>query len=95
MRPHANTPPSGTNGYIVKNNSSLQIRQGPPGFAGQQRYEDYLNEIAKPPVHRAPDAGILEHERKRQVEIKCLELQDRLEEEGYVVVPSHTPNTPI
>lgn len=75
---------SGTNGYIVRNNSALPTRQGPPGlaFGGHQRYEDYLNEIAKPPVHRAPDAGILEHERKRQIEIKCLELRDEMEDRG-------------
>jgi serine/arginine repetitive matrix protein 2 len=75
---------SGTSGYIVRNNSALQSRQGPPGgaFAGHQRYDDYLNEIAKPPVHRAPDAGILEHERKRQIEIKCMELRDEMEDRG-------------
>lgn len=78
---------SGTNGYIQRNSGSLNIRQGPPGgtAAGYQRYEDYLNEIAKPPVHRTPDQGILEHERKRQIEVKCLELQDKLEDEGWVV----------
>lgn len=37
---------------------------------------------AAPPKHREPDEGILEHERKRKVEIKCLELQDALEEQG-------------
>ncbi|TXT08881.1 hypothetical protein VHUM_03009 [Vanrija humicola] len=75
---------SGTNGYIVRNTGSVKVRDGPPagGFAGYQRYEDYLNDIAKPMVHRAPDAGILEHERKRQVEIKCLELRDELEDKG-------------
>lgn len=30
--------------------------------------------------HREPDAGILEHERKRGVEVKCLELQLQLED---------------
>lgn len=74
---------SGTNGFIQRNSASLQVRSGPPqGFGGHQSYEDYLNEIAKPPIHRNPDAGILEHERKRQVEIKCLELRDQLEDEG-------------
>jgi serine/arginine repetitive matrix protein 2 len=33
-------------------------------------------------VHRAPDAGILEHERKRRVEVKVMELREELEEEG-------------
>ncbi|KAL1405761.1 Serine/arginine repetitive matrix protein 2 [Vanrija albida] len=75
---------SGTNGYIVRNTGSVKVRDGPPngGFAGYQRYDDYLNDIAKPMVHRAPDAGILEHERKRQVEIKCLELRDEMEDAG-------------
>jgi serine/arginine repetitive matrix protein 2 len=33
-------------------------------------------------VHRAPDQGILEHERKRRIEIKCLELQEEMEDKG-------------
>jgi len=37
-----------------------------------------------PPKHREPDEAILEHERKRKVEIKCLELQLQLEDDGYV-----------
>lgn len=37
-----------------------------------------------PPKHREPDEAILEHERKRKVEIKCLELQLKLEDDGYV-----------
>lgn len=38
-----------------------------------------------PPKHREPDAAILEHEKKRKVEVKCLELQLELEEKGYVL----------
>ena len=30
--------------------------------------------------HREPDAGILEHERKREVEVKCAELRVQLED---------------
>jgi serine/arginine repetitive matrix protein 2 len=37
---------------------------------------------AAPPKHREPDQAILEHERKRQVEVKCLELQLELEDNG-------------
>ena len=37
-----------------------------------------------PPKHREPDAEILEHERKRKVEVKCLELQLELEDKEYV-----------
>ena len=43
---------------------------------------------AAPPKHREPDAEILEHERKRKVEVKCLELQLKLEDEGYVQLRS-------
>ena len=27
--------------------------------------------------------GILDHERKRKLEVKCMELYDQLEEQGY------------
>jgi serine/arginine repetitive matrix protein 2 len=37
-----------------------------------------------PPKHREPDEAILEHERKRKVEVKCLELQLQLEDDGCV-----------
>lgn len=36
------------------------------------------------PKHRQPDQGILEHEKKRQVEVRCAELTDELEEKGSV-----------
>jgi serine/arginine repetitive matrix protein 2 len=72
---------SGTNGYISKNTAYLQIRDGPPGGAYRKPYVD-LDDLRGPPVHRAPDKGILEHERKRRIEIKCMELRDELEEKG-------------
>lgn len=33
---------------------------------------------------REPDQGILDHEKKRKVEVKCLELQVELEDQGCV-----------
>jgi len=32
-------------------------------------------------VHREPDQGILEHERKRRIEVRVMELRDRMEDE--------------
>ncbi|TRM68384.1 cwf21 domain-containing protein, partial [Schizophyllum amplum] len=64
---------SGTNGYVQRNLSVLRSHQ-----TGQDRGNTW---DAPPPKHREPDAGILEHERKRTVEVKCLELQLRLEDE--------------
>jgi hypothetical protein len=74
---------SGTNGYITKNSAHLQIRQGPPGapFGQQQNYSDYLDSITGPPQHREPDQGILEHERKRRIEVQVMELRDKMEED--------------
>ncbi|EIW66415.1 hypothetical protein TREMEDRAFT_35301 [Tremella mesenterica DSM 1558] len=77
---------SGTNGYISRNSAFLKIRDGPapgPGFGGGQgRYGDFLDTMKGPPVHRQPDEGILEHERKRRVEVQCAELRDQMEGRG-------------
>lgn len=75
---------SGTNAFISRNTAHLKLRDGPPSFAftGQSgRYGDFIDEL-KGPTHRAPDAGILEHERKRRVEVRCMELREELEEKG-------------
>lgn len=65
---------SGTNGYVVRNLSALR---------SQQTAQDRANawDVA-PPKHREPDAEILEHDRKRKVEVQCFELQLKLEDEG-------------
>ncbi|KAL0070933.1 RNA-splicing factor [Marasmius tenuissimus] len=63
---------SGTNGYVVRNMSALRSYE--PAKDRNEAWD------AQPPKHREPDEGILEHERKRQVEVKCLELQLELEE---------------
>ncbi|KAJ6599317.1 cwf21 domain-containing protein, partial [Mycena vulgaris] len=65
---------SGTNGYVIRNLSSLRSHE-----PAQDRASAW---DAAPPKHREPDEGILEHERKRKVEVKCLELQLQLEDEG-------------
>ena len=41
-----------------------------------------LEEVSKPRSTQ-PDAAILDHERRRKIEIQCIELQDELEEKGY------------
>lgn len=68
---------SGTSGYVQKNMSFLRPREkqtGPP------RDTEF-----KHPLRREPNKEILEHERKREVEVKCFELRDKLEEEGYAL----------
>ncbi|WFD25611.1 RNA-splicing factor [Malassezia nana] len=63
---------SGTNGYVQKNLSHLSPRDPLPG----------INEAEAKARVVTPDAGILDHERRRKIELECLELQDELEERG-------------
>lgn len=63
---------SGTNGYVMRNLSALRRHE---------TAEDRASAWDVAPVkHREPDAEILEHERKRKVEVKCLELRLELED---------------
>ena len=64
---------SGTSGYVQRNMSFLRPRDNVP-------LRDPSD--AKTYHQRAPDQSILEHDRKREVEVRCLELQDKLEDEG-------------
>ena len=62
------TPP----GHITRNLSNLRPRE---------KFDD-RNDAKDLYTHRAPDAGILEHERRRRVEVKCLELEVSLQDDG-------------
>jgi len=64
---------SGTNGYVQRNLSHVKPRDAP-----RSRDEEVK------PRHVQSDEKILEHERKRKIEIQCIELQDELEEKGCV-----------
>ncbi|KAG5982727.1 RNA-splicing factor [Claviceps digitariae] len=64
---------SGTSGYVQRNLAHLKPRdQGAP-------YPKDLDSLRH--KQRQPDKGILEHDRKRQIEVKVFELRDQLEEE--------------
>ncbi|KAG8860148.1 RNA-splicing factor [Tulasnella sp. 330] len=64
---------SGTNGYVQRNLSHLRPKDD--NYNRNANFDDL-----KGPRMREPDQGILDHERKRQVEVKCLELQVELED---------------
>ncbi|KFG82132.1 pre-mRNA splicing factor CWC21 [Metarhizium anisopliae] len=64
---------SGTSGYVQRNLALLKPRDhGAP-------YPQDLDSLRH--KQRQPDKGILEHDRKRQVEVKVFDLRDKLEEE--------------
>jgi hypothetical protein len=67
---------SGTSGYVQKNRSLLRPRDKVAPYP-----KDWEHAKHRP---RQPDAEILEHEAKRDIEVKVFELRDKLEEEGCV-----------
>lgn len=67
---------SGTSGYVQRNLAHIKPRDyGAP-------YPKDLDSLRH--KQRQPDKGILEHDRKREVEVKVFDLRDQLEEEEYV-----------
>ena len=73
---------SGTSGYVQRNLAHLKPRdQGKPYSTD---FESMKHR------QRQPDKDILEHDRKREVEVKVFELRDKLEDEGYVFMVSHS-----
>ncbi|KAK9365753.1 cwf21 domain-containing protein [Lipomyces kononenkoae] len=70
---------SGTSGYITRNVAQIKPR-GPAVKPGKD-FEDY-SELAKDAWRKEPAKEIAEHDLKRQIEVKCMELRDQLEDEG-------------
>ncbi|GJN66588.1 pre-mRNA splicing factor CWC21 [Purpureocillium lilacinum] len=64
---------SGTSGYVQRNLAHIRPRdQAAP-------YPKDLDSLRH--RQRQPDKGILEHDRKRQIEVKVFELRDKLEDD--------------
>lgn len=68
---------SGTNGYVQRNLSAVRRIREKVGMLS----EDQAN--ADSSFEKKPNLELLEHDRKRRVELKCMELQDLMEEQGY------------
>ena len=65
---------SGTSGYVQSNKAHLKPRD---------RVKPYPTEVDSiKHRQRQPDKEILEHDRKREIEVKVFELRDKLEEDG-------------
>lgn len=77
---------SGTSGFVQRNRAFQKPRDyGAP----------YPSDAVRQHQQRQPDKGIMEHEAKREIEIKVLELQDKLEDEAeYVDYPIMSTLTP-
>lgn len=70
---------SGTNGYVTRNISHVR-----PAFADQNKGKIYdRDDPSMQPKPRKLNKEIAEHDKKRKVEVRCFELRDKLEDEGY------------
>jgi serine/arginine repetitive matrix protein 2 len=63
---------TGTSGHVQGN--KFNLRRAPPPKFGE--------EAKAAQQDRKPNKDILEHNRKRKIELKLIELQDELEEQG-------------
>ena len=64
---------SGTNGYVQRNASFLRNKK--------KKFKVYTEEDYLPAV-RPLNPSIVEHNKMREIEVKCIELSEKLEEEG-------------
>lgn len=70
---------SGTNGHVQRNLSFVR-----PGKKTNIKYKTESDLIkAEAANNRQPNDEILEHERKRKIELKCLEFEEILEDQNY------------
>ena len=67
---------SGTSGYVQRNLAAMRPRDRAAPYPPKDLDSSYRQ--------RQPDKAILEHERKREVEVKVLDLRDELEDEECV-----------
>lgn len=68
---------SGTNGFVQRNFAAVRNRSEKVDYKSEE-------EIAKMEamLNRKPNQEILAHKRKRQVELKCVEMKEMMEEQG-------------
>lgn len=71
---------SGTNGHVQRNWASVK----PFKDKVKYRTDEDIAKLEATSI-RQPNKGILDHERKRKIEVKCTELEDLLEEQGLAL----------
>lgn len=71
---------SGTSGYVQRNFAAIKNRKEKVDYKTDAELAKLDRSLNKP-----PNKEILEHQWKRRIELKCVELQDELEEQGCVL----------
>jgi len=72
---------SGTNGFVQRNMACIRSRQEKVDY----KTDADIARMDKA-LQRKPNKEILEHEWKRKIELRCLQLSEQLEEQGSVVL---------
>jgi len=67
---------SGTNGYIQRNLSTVRKPK-------KTLNEIKMEQIKPPPVQRKPNLEILEHDKKRKIELQLVLYREKLKERNY------------
>ena len=68
---------SGTNGYVQRNLSFIKRHKDKVDY----KSEEELKKLDAQ-TNKKPNVEILDHERKRKMELKCIEMQELMEEQG-------------
>ena len=71
---------SGTNGYVQTNKFFVKAKVGRVAGGTGKGFETDQGTAG---VTRKPNKEILEHDRKRQIELKLVVLEDKLLDQGY------------
>ena len=71
---------SGTNGYIQSNKFFVRPKSGKVAYDSGRGFEDDQGTAG---VTKKPNKEILEHDRKRQIQLKLVVLEDKLIDQGY------------
>ena len=69
---------SGTNGYVQKNLSFVRSHKD---TQVKYRTEEEIKKADAAAGSREPNRGIMDHERKRKLEVKCMELEEVLRDQ--------------
>ena len=72
---------SGTSGYVQRNYAAVR----PKRKDGRQDPEKAFGSdtLLHARQQRTPNADILQHQQKRAIELKCAELDEKMESQGY------------
>lgn len=80
---------SGTNGFVQRNMSFIRRHKDKVDYKSEEELKKIEAQMTK-----GPNKDILDHERKRKVELKCMEMQELMEEQGYELLKS-LPELPV